>query len=65
MTLKIICNWLGGLALALISGTVPQAAKAYQVDCAILLCIAGGWPASAECAGSVPARGVICSPAGC
>lgn len=28
----------------------PQAAKAYQVDCAILLCLAGGWPASAECA---------------
>jgi len=30
--------------------TAPQAAKAYQVDCAILLCLAGGWPASAECA---------------
>ena len=25
-------------------------AKAYQVDCAILLCLAGGWPASAPCA---------------
>jgi hypothetical protein len=25
-------------------------ATAYPVDCAILLCLAGGWPASAECA---------------
>lgn len=24
-------------------------AQAYQVDCAILLCLAGGWPASAPC----------------
>jgi hypothetical protein len=56
MSLKIIRNWLSGLALALISGTAPQAAKAYQVDCAILLCLAGGWPASAEC---VHARAVF------
>lgn len=26
------------------------AAQTYQVDCAILLCLAGGWPASAPCA---------------
>lgn len=25
-------------------------AQAYQVDCAILLCLAGGWPTSAPCA---------------
>ena len=24
-------------------------ASAYEVDCAILLCLSGGWPASAEC----------------
>lgn len=24
-------------------------AEAYQIDCAILLCLSGGWPASAEC----------------
>lgn len=30
--------------------TAPGAAVAYPVDCAILLCLAGGWPASAECA---------------
>ncbi|WP_127116224.1 hypothetical protein [Shimia sediminis] len=28
----------------------PVPASAYQVDCAILLCLAGGWPASAPCA---------------
>lgn len=27
----------------------PAASSAYPVDCAILLCLAGGWPASAEC----------------
>lgn len=30
-------------------GSVEQA-QAYPVDCAILLCLAGGWPASAPCA---------------
>ena len=29
-------------------GSVP--ASAYQIDCAILLCLSGGWPASAPCA---------------
>lgn len=33
---------------SLVGSTVP--AQAYQVDCAILLCLAGGWPASAPCA---------------
>lgn len=28
----------------------PNPADAYQVDCAILLCLSGGWPASAPCA---------------
>jgi len=32
----------------LMASTAP--AQAYQVDCAILLCLAGGWPASAPCA---------------
>ncbi len=36
-------------------GLVPLAAKpataqGYQIDCAILLCLAGGWPASVPCA---------------
>ncbi|MCE6958109.1 hypothetical protein LAZ40_03440 [Cereibacter sphaeroides] len=29
---------------------VPHPAGAYPIDCAILLCMAGGFPASAECA---------------
>lgn len=37
------------LALGLSTAVVSPAA-AYSVDCAILLCLAGGWPASAECA---------------
>ncbi len=36
-----------GLGLAM-APALPAAA--YPVDCAILLCLAGGWPASAECA---------------
>jgi hypothetical protein len=37
------------LSLGLSTAVVSPAA-AYPVDCAILLCLAGGWPASAECA---------------
>ncbi|WP_202905567.1 hypothetical protein [Cypionkella psychrotolerans] len=37
------------LSLDLSTAAVTPAA-AYPVDCAILLCLAGGWPASAECA---------------
>lgn len=36
-------------SLGLSQAAVTPAA-AYPVDCAILLCLAGGWPASAECA---------------
>ena len=42
---------LPALLLGLSLSTVPiTPAAAYPVDCAILLCLAGGWPASAECA---------------
>ena len=37
------------LSVALSTAAVTPAA-AYPVDCAIFLCLAGGWPASAECA---------------
>ena len=37
------------LGFGLSTATITPAA-AYPVDCAILLCLAGGWPASAECA---------------
>src|SRR6056297_3376882 len=40
------------LALALTGPTVPTQVRAqtYQIDCAILLCLSGGWPASVPCA---------------
>jgi hypothetical protein len=37
------------LGLGLSNAFISPAA-AYPVDCAILLCLSGGWPASAECA---------------
>jgi hypothetical protein len=37
---------LFGVALSVF---LPAPASAYEVDCAILLCLSGGWPASAEC----------------
>ncbi len=36
--------------LSLGAGHQPVAAQTYQIDCAILLCLSGGWPASTPCA---------------
>lgn len=41
---------------AALSVFLPAPASAYEVDCAILLCLSGGWPAAAECS---HARGVF------
>jgi hypothetical protein len=40
------------LALALVGSTAPTRTRAqtYPIDCAILLCLSGGWPASVPCA---------------
>ena len=38
------------IAATAVSLSLAAPAAAYPVDCAILLCLAGGWPASAECA---------------
>lgn len=38
------------LAATAVSLSLAAPAKSYPVDCAILLCLAGGWPASSECA---------------
>jgi hypothetical protein len=35
--------------LSLGAGLQPAAAQSYQIDCAILLCLSGGWPASTPC----------------
>lgn len=40
---------LGASSLTVASMLSPQDAKAYPIDCAILLCMAGGFPASTEC----------------
>jgi hypothetical protein len=41
---------LATAAVAAASSFFAQPAAAYPIDCAILLCLAGGWPASVECA---------------
>lgn len=46
-------RWIAALALAGLSfgaEVQPAAAQSYPIDCAILLCLAGGWPASVPCA---------------
>ena len=49
--MKVPIRSLTALGVAL-AASLPGTASAqsYQVDCAILLCLAGGWPASAPCA---------------
>lgn len=37
------------LVLALFGATASVRAQAYPIDCAILLCLSGGWPHSAPC----------------
>lgn len=40
---------LSGMCALGFTAVSIEKAEAYPVDCAILLCLAGGWPASAEC----------------
>jgi hypothetical protein len=49
MVKGLIHKLLRAATLSLASLVTTQPAQAYPVDCAILLCLAGGWPASAEC----------------
>ena len=37
-------------AISLIAVPDRAQAQSYQIDCAILLCLSGGWPASVPCA---------------
>ena len=49
--MKVPIRSLTALGVALAAILPGKAsAQSYQVDCAILLCLAGGWPASAPCA---------------
>ena len=36
-------------ALSVLASPEPAKAQSYPIDCAILLCLAGGWPASVPC----------------
>lgn len=47
MSVRLI---LLGAAVAIASAAHTAPARAYPIDCAILLCLAGGFPPSAECA---------------
>lgn len=38
------------VASAALAFNLPTTSHAYPIDCAIFLCLSGGWPASAECA---------------
>ena len=44
------------VALTVTSFSLPAPARAqtYPIDCAILLCLSGGWPASVPCARAAP-----------
>ena len=46
---RLRCATLAGM-LSLGTGFQPAIAQSYQIDCAILLCLSGGWPASTPCA---------------
>jgi len=48
---SLACLPLAASAAATVAAlSLASPAAAYPVDCAILLCLAGGWPASLECA---------------
>lgn len=48
---KALRNLLLAVPVALTGALpAPVQAQTYQIDCAILLCLAGGWPASVPCA---------------
>lgn len=42
--------FMAALALASVSLPSSTRAQSYPIDCAILLCLSGGWPASVPCA---------------
>ncbi|MFA8387522.1 MAG: hypothetical protein ACEPO2_18020 [Pelagibaca sp.] len=47
---KLVFSATFALALTGLSVPMPARAQTYPIDCAILLCLAGGWPASVPCA---------------
>lgn len=49
MIARLRCNLVVGIVGAATLSAVPQQADAYPIDCAILLCLAGGWPSNPHC----------------
>ena len=45
-----IATGLTAVTICLGFGASQTSAQSYQIDCAILLCLSGGWPASTPCA---------------
>lgn len=47
----VMTNYISGLKIAALSlfSNMASQSGAYPIDCAILLCLGGGFPASAEC----------------
>lgn len=45
-----IATGLTAVTISLGFGASQTSAQSYQIDCAILLCLSGGWPASTPCA---------------
>jgi hypothetical protein len=43
-------SWIAALVALTVALATPERAAAYQIDCAILLCLAGGFPTSEPCA---------------
>lgn len=48
--LSKIATGLTAVGISLGLGASQTSAESYQIDCAILLCLSGGWPASTPCA---------------
>ena len=48
--LSKVATGLTAVGISLGLGTSQTTAQSYQIDCAILLCLSGGWPASTPCA---------------
>lgn len=46
----LITKSLAAIAACLLVAPNASRAQSYPIDCAILLCLSGGWPASAPCA---------------
>lgn len=45
-----VASWVCACVTGTVAAVMPVAGSSYPIDCAILLCLAGGFPTSSECA---------------